>query len=135
MSSTKLKKFTRQIYTENHQLIADEPKSIGSDLGPNPYEFLLTSLGTCTSMTLRMYANRKELDLQNVEITLSHDRIHAEDCEACESSEGFVDVIDKKIKLEGELSEDERNRLLEIADKCPVHKTLHNEILINSELV
>ncbi|MFT7461031.1 MAG: putative OsmC-like protein, partial [Planctomycetota bacterium] len=127
--------FTRRIYTEKHQLIADEPLSFGGgDLGPNPYEFLLAGLGACTSMTIRMYANRKKLKLDNVEVALSHSRIHAEDCDECESKNGFVDRIDKIIKLEGELSQDERQRLLEIADKCPVHKTLHNEILIHSQL-
>jgi len=128
-------KFTRRIYTEKHQLIADEPLSFGgSDLGPNPYEYLLGSLGACTSMTMRMYANRKKLKLDNIEIILSHSRIHAEDCEECESTDGFVDRIDKVIKLEGDLSDEEKRRLLEIADKCPVHKTLHNEILIDSQL-
>ena len=130
------KKFTRRIYTEKHQLIADEPLSFGgADQGPNPYEYLLSSLGACTSMTIRMYANRKNLKLDNVEVTLEHSRIHAEDCEECESTAGFVDRIDKSIKLEGALTDEERQRLLEIADKCPVHKTLHNEILIKSELV
>ena len=128
-------KFTRRIYTEKHQLIADEPLSFGgSDLGPNPYEYLLGSLGACTSMTMRMYANRKKLKLDNIEIILSHSRIHAEDCEECESTDGFVDRIDKVIKLEGDLSDEEKRRLLEIADKCPVHKTLHNEILIETQL-
>ncbi len=127
--------FTRGVYTEKHQLIADEPTSFGgSDLGPNPYEYLLGGLGACTSMTIRMYANRKKLKLDNVEVSLSHSRIHAEDCDECESQAGFVDRIDKVIKLEGDLSSEERQRLLEIADKCPVHKTLHNEILIKSEL-
>jgi len=127
------KKFTRRIYFEDHQLIADEPLSVGgSNLGPNPYEYLLASLGACTSMTIRMYANRKNIKLDNVEITLNHDRIHAEDCAECESQTGFVDKIEKTVKLEGELSEQERQRLLEIADKCPVHKTLHNEIVIKT---
>jgi uncharacterized OsmC-like protein/alpha/beta superfamily hydrolase len=130
------KSFTRKIYSENHQLIADEPSSFGgSDLGPNPYEYLLSSLGACTSMTIRMYANRKELNLDNVEVTLSHSRIHADDCDECESSDGFIDRIDKFIKLEGDLTDEEKQKLLKIADKCPVHKTLHNEILIDSKLV
>jgi uncharacterized OsmC-like protein/esterase/lipase len=129
------RKFTRRIYTEKHQLIADEPLSSGgSDLGPNPYEYLLSGLGACTSMTVRMYANHKKLKLDNIGVTLSHSRIHAEDCKECDSQEGFVDRIHKIIKLEGELSETERQRLLEIANKCPVHLTLHNEILIESEL-
>ena len=130
------KKFTRKIVTEGHQLIADEPLSVnGSNLGPNPYELLLASLGACTSMTIRMYANRKELNLNHVEVTLRHDRVHAEDCSDCEAETGLVDKIDKSIKLEGDLTDMQRQRLLEIADMCPVHKTLHNEIQIKSRLV
>ncbi len=130
------KKFTRKIYSEDHQLIADEPLSVGgSNLGPNPYELLLASLGACTSMTIRMYANRKEINLDDVEVTLKHDRIHAEDCADCETQTGFVDKIEKTIKLEGSLTGAERQRILEIADMCPVHKTLHNEIQIKSKLI
>lgn len=129
------RQFTRRVYSEKHQLIADEPLSVGgTDLGPNPYELLLAALGTCTSMTIRMYANRKNINLDNVEITLSHDRIHAEDCTECESKTGFVDKIDKTIKFQGDLSDIEQQRLLEIADKCPVHKTLMNEIFIQTKL-
>lgn len=130
------KKFTRRIYSEDHQLIADEPLSAtGSNLGPNPYELLLASLGACTSMTMRMYANRKELELDNIEVTLKHNRIHAADCNECESDSGSVDVIEKHIKLEGNLTEAERQRVLEIADMCPIHKTLHNEMQIKSKLI
>lgn len=128
-------KFTRTIFTERHDFLADEPASIGgADTGPNPYDLLLASLGACTSMTIRMYANRKNLPLDNVEITLSHSRIHADDCDSCEKSTGKIDKIEKQIKLEGDLDEAQRQRLLEIADMCPVHKTLHNEILIESQL-
>jgi len=130
------KKFTRKIYTEDHQLIADEPLSAnGSNLGPNPYELLLAALGACTSMTMRMYATRKNLNLDNIEVTLKHDHIHAEDCSDCDANTGLVDKIEKTIKLEGSLTDAERQRILEIADMCPVHKTLHNEIKINSKLV
>jgi uncharacterized OsmC-like protein len=129
------KKFTRRMYTERHQLVADEPTGDGgSDLGPNPYEYLLAALGSCTSMTIRMYADHKQMKLDNVEVLLSHRRIHAEDCEECETKEGFVDRIDKRITLEGDLTEAQRERLLQIADKCPVHRTLMKEILIKSEL-
>jgi uncharacterized OsmC-like protein/esterase/lipase len=129
------KNFTRKIYTENHQLMADEPLSAnGSNLGPNPYELLLAALGACTSMTMRMYATRKNLNLDNIEVTLKHDHIHAEDCSDCDSKTGLVDKIEKTIKLEGNLTDAERQRLLEIADMCPVHKTLHNEIQIKSQL-
>jgi uncharacterized OsmC-like protein len=129
------KKFTRRMYAEHHQLVADEPTGDGgSDLGPNPYEYLLAALGSCTSMTIRMYADHKQMKLDNVEVLLSHRRIHAEDCEECETKEGFVDRIDKRITLEGDLTEAQRERLLQIADKCPVHRTLMKEILIKSEL-
>lgn len=129
------KQFTRRIYTEKHQLLADEPDSSGGrDLGPNPYEYLLAALGACTSMTLRMYANRKQIDLDNINILLKYSRIHAEDCLACESKQGMVDRIDKIITLEGNLTQDQKDRLLEISDKCPVHKTLLNEILIETKL-
>jgi putative redox protein len=129
------KKFTRKIYTQDHQLIADEPLSAsGSNLGPNPYELLLAALGACTSMTMRMYATRKNLNLDNIEVTMKHDHIHVEDCSDCDSKTGLVDKIEKTIKLEGKLTDAERQRLLEIADMCPVHKTLHNEIQIKSQL-
>lgn len=127
--------FTRRIYTEKHQLLADEPADNGGrDLGPNPYEYLLAALGTCTSMTVRMYANRKQIALDNIRVQLKHSRIHAEDCLACESQQGMVDRIDKTITLEGNLTQEQKDRLLEIADKCPVHKTLLNEILIETVL-
>jgi len=122
---------TREVYTANHQLLADEPAALGgADRGPNPYELLLAALGACTSMTVRMYAERKGIDLQRIEVTLGHDRIHAEDCRDCESTAGLVDVIDKHIHLEGGFSEAERRRLLEIAERCPVNRTLQNEIQI-----
>lgn len=128
-------RFTRKIYTHDHELIADEPVSAGGEnLGPDPYEYLLTALGSCTSLTIRMYANKKSIPLENVEITLSHKRIHAEDCSDCEKVEGIVDVIDKHIQLAGDLSEQQRQKLMEIAGKCPVHKTLLNEIVIHSYL-
>ena len=130
------KKFLRGIFTEKHQFVGDEPKSVGgSDLGPNPYEYLLAALGTCTSMTIRMYANRKKIALDDVSITLTHDRVHAEDCESCETETGQVDIIRREISFKGELSDAERQRLFEIADRCPVHRTLENEIRIDSTLV
>jgi uncharacterized OsmC-like protein/esterase/lipase len=128
--------FSRDIYTKNHNLIADEPTELGgTDLGPNPYELLLSALGSCTSMTLRMYANRKNIPLERIEVKLVHERIHAEDCVHCESHEGMIDVLEKEVLLEGSLTDAHKNRLLEIADMCPVHKTLMNEIVIKSRLV
>jgi len=128
-------RFTRRIYSEHHQLIADEPLSQdGNDLGPNPYEYLLSSLGACTSMTIRMYANRKQLRLDNIDIRLKHSRVHAKDCTECESGTEFIDHIDLEINLKGDLSVEERQRLLQIADRCPVHKTLINDIKIDSRL-
>ena len=124
--------YTCDIATEHHVLTGDEPHPIGDDLGPNPYEFLLTSLGTCTAMTLRMYAKRKKWPLESVEVRLVHDRIHAEDCEDCETKEGQVDRIRKVIAIEGDLDDQQRARLLEIGDRCPVHRTLKNEIKIES---
>ena len=127
---------TRTISTASHGLIADEPSDHGgADLGPNPYELLLASLGACTSMTIRMYAERKQWPLDNVDITLRHSRIHARDCKECESASGYVDRIEKRIVLSGSLDDEQRKRLLDIADRCPVHKTLGNEILISTELM
>jgi len=122
------KQFARDVQTDSHRWIADEPTAVGGqDLGPDPYEHLLAGLGACTSMTLRMYANRKKLALEDIQIELSHKRSHAQDCEDCESGSKFVDVIERNITLKGELTDAERKRLLEIADRCPVHLTLEND--------
>ena len=128
--------FLQRIQARHLTFAADEPLDKGgTNLAPNPYELLLAGLGACTSMTLRMYAGRKEWPLEAVRVTLRHDRIHARDCEDCDKDGGMIDVIDKKLELEGDLSEEQRERLLEIAAKCPVHRTLLNEIKIRSELV
>jgi len=127
--------FTQRIAAGPHQLRADEPESVGGlDSGPSPYDFLLAGLGACTSMTLRLYAGRKGLNLKRTRVTLSHDKIHAEDCESCETREGRIDRIERVIDLEGELSGAERQRLLEIANKCPVHRTLESEVLVATRL-
>jgi putative redox protein len=118
-----------------HLLLADEPLDAGgTDRGPNPYDLLLAALGSCTSMTLRMYADRKGLPLERVEVRLRHSRIHAADCAECETEEGRVDLIEREIALAGALSPEQRQRLLEIADRCPVHRTLSGEIAIRSRL-
>lgn len=124
-------RFTRGIYTDDHSLVADEPAASGGDnLGPDPYELLLAALGSCTSMTVRLYARRKEWPLDDIEVTLSHYRDYAEDCEACE---GKIDVLERRIRLDGDsLSGEQRERLLEIADRCPVHRTLSGPIEIRT---
>ena len=116
-----------------HEIIADEPTPAGKDLGPTPYDFLLMALGSCVSMTIRMYADRKGWDLEAVEVHLNQQREYAKDCEECESEDGFVHFIEKEVKLLGNLDETQRARLLEIADKCPVNKTLLNEIKISTK--
>jgi len=121
------KHFARNVHSDNHAWISDEPISMGGhDLGPDPYEHLLAGLGACTSMTLRMYANRKKLALDSIDVKLSHQRSHAKDCEGCDSEKGFVDVIERNITLSGDLTDTERRRLMEIADRCPVHLTMEN---------
>jgi putative redox protein len=129
------KKFTREILTEHHRLISDEPiSSGGADLGLNPYELLLAALGSCTSMTLRMYANHKQIDLQDIQVELHHNRIHADDCAGCEAQASLIDVITRVIKLTGNLDDKQRVRLLEIANQCPVHKTLQSQMHIKTRL-
>lgn len=126
-------KFQTHIHAGPHEIVADEPKSVGGDAtGPTPYDLLLSALGACTSMTLQMYAARKGIDLQDVAVHLTHEKVHAEDCAECETAGGKVDRIAREIVLTGDLSSEERARLIEIADKCPVHKILHSEILIET---
>jgi putative redox protein len=126
--------YTQQITVGHHRLAADEPRPIGDDAGPTPYDLLLASLGACTSMTVRMYADRKGWPLEGVRVTLRHSRIHAEDCADCETTNGFVDHIDRDIELSGELDDGQRQRLLQIADHCPVHQTLTSEVDIATSL-
>ena len=126
-------KFLRDVRTDHHAWVADEPLRMGgSNLGPDPYEHLLAALGTCTSMTLRMYANRKKWPLDNVDMQLNHSREHAKDCEGCEDKAGQIDVISRTITLEGDLDEAQRARLIEIADRCPVHRTLEGSLRIDT---
>lgn len=126
--------FLQTVRSGSHTLVADEPKSHGgTDLGLTPYQLVSAGLGTCTSMTIRMYARRKKLPLTHVEVDVSHDRIHAEDCADCETKEGRIDRFSRVIKLEGDLDGPTRQRLMEIADRCPVHRTLEGEIVIETE--
>lgn len=130
--------YTQRVHAGPHRFVADEPESVpgGTDAGPTPYDLLLASLGTCTSMTLRMYADRKGWPLEGVRVRLEHGRIHAEDCEDCKSKTGMVSRITRKLEVFGEsLDDEQRQRLVEIADKCPIHKTLVTETVVRTELV
>jgi putative redox protein len=123
------------IVSGGHRWHADEPVPFGTDTGPSPYELLLASLGACTSMTLRLYAQNKGMDLQRITIRLRHFRIHADDCRDCETKEGFLDRIDRQIELGGNLDEAQKLRLLEIAERCPIHRTLQSEIDIQTSVL
>jgi len=128
-------KFAQHLLDGRHRLIADEPAAAGGgDRGPGPYELLLMALGACTSMTVRLYAARKAWRLERVSVQLRHARIHAEDCADCETKQGLIDRIERVISLEGALDAAQRQRLLEIADMCPVHRTLTSEIKIETRL-
>jgi len=125
--------FLQEISIGPHQLKADEPPaSGGEDAGPNPYELLLAALGACTDMTLRTYAARKGWPLRTVRVRLTHEKVYAEDCVECNNKEGRLDLIKREIALIGELSQEQRHRLLEIADRCPVHRTLTSQVRIES---
>ncbi|MEM6523059.1 MAG: bifunctional alpha/beta hydrolase/OsmC family protein [Bacteroidota bacterium] len=128
--------FTTELRAGNHSFLADEPASVGGkDLGPTPYDYLVAAIGACTSMTLRMYAERKKWPLEEAIVHLEHNKVHEKDCENCESASSKIDRIDREIELVGDLSEEQRLKLLEIADKCPVHRTLHGEIKVVSKLI
>jgi len=128
--------FAVAITAGKHSLLADEPVDVGGDdSGPNPYQLLSAALGACTAMTLRMYARHKQLPLEHVSVTLNHQKVHAKDCAECETKSGQIDRIEREITLTGDLTDEQRQRLLDIADKCPVHRTLHSEVLVSTRLI
>ena len=128
--------FAQEITVGPHRLVADEPVAVGgTDTGPTPYDLVLSALGACTSMTVSLYARRKQWPLEAVTVRLRHSRIHAVDCENCETKEGMLDRIEADVELQGALSEEQRARLLDIARKCPVHRTLTAEIDTRVRLV
>ncbi|WP_422020903.1 alpha/beta fold hydrolase [Pyruvatibacter mobilis] len=136
---TRSGKFQNQVIAGEHLLLADEPVSVGGmDTGPTPYQYLNAALGTCTAMTLRMYADHRKLPLDRVVVRVGHDRIHVDDCAECAEHEGntkgMVDLLERDIELEGDLDDEARSRLMEIADKCPVHRTLENKIVVRTSL-
>ncbi|MCM4166425.1 hypothetical protein KCTC52924_03358 [Arenibacter antarcticus] len=128
--------FTTEMKMGNHYITADEPVSFGgNDFGPSPYEFVSAGLSACTAMTIQMYAKRKKWPLENVEVHITYQKVHASDCENCESPQSKIDTFEREIKLTGNLDEEQISKILEIADKCPVHRTLHNKIIINTKIV
>ncbi|MFT6287966.1 MAG: putative redox protein [Alcanivorax sp.] len=128
-------KFTQHVNSDSHYWLADEPTSAGGkNMGPDPYEHLLAALGACTSMTLRMYAGRKSLPLEHVVVALRHSREYIEDCEGCEEKPRQIEVLERQLTLSGDLSEEQRQRLLQIADRCPVHRTLHGTVEVRTVL-
>ena len=123
--------FQQEVTTRKHHLVADEPVSVGGgDAGPDPYDYLLAALGVCTSMTIGFYARRNKLPLEKITVSLWHSRVHARDCEECDTKDGMVDRIDVELKLTGSLSEEQHVKLMDVAAKCPVHRTLASEINI-----
>ncbi len=127
--------YVTDIMAAGHSLVADEPPSMGgTDLGPAPYDLLMAALGTCKAMTLRMYSDRKQWPLEAVSVQLNHKKIDAADCESCDTKEGRLDQFDCEIDVTGELDDQQKKRLLQIADRCPVHRTLHSEIIVRSKL-
>jgi len=123
--------FQQEVIAGKHHLAADEPVSVGGgDAGPDPYDYLLSALGVCTSMTIGFYARRNRLPLENITVSLSHSRIYAADCEECETKEGMLDRIDVEVELTGSLTAEQHAKLMQVAAKCPVHRTLTSEINI-----
>jgi len=135
VAQTKIDGFRTEIAAGNHAFLADEPVSVGgTDTGPTPYDLLSAALATCTSITLRMYARLKKIELRSASVAVRHGRVHAKDCADCESVAGKIDEFQRVLTLDGDLTEEQRQRMLEIADRCPVHKTLHGEIKVRTTL-
>ena len=125
--------FKQEIVVDKHHLRADEPVSVGgSDEAPDPYDYLLASLGACTSMTIGLYARKSRFPLEDITVSLWHSRIHARDCEECETKEGMLDRIEMEIEMTGPLTGEQHEKLMEIAAKCPIHRTLTSEINIRT---
>lgn len=127
------RRFAQHVYSDTHHWLADEPRALGGqNSGPDPYEHLLAALGTCTAMTLRMYATRKGLPLEHVSVSLTHGRSHIKDCEGCDESPRQIEVLERVVDIQGDLTDAQRRRLLEIADRCPVHRTLHGTLEVRT---
>jgi uncharacterized OsmC-like protein len=127
--------FRTELNVAGHPLVADEPKSAGGTAeGPTPYDLLSAALASCTTMTLMMYARHKGIDLEAVTVRVRHDKIHAKDCEDCETAGGRIDEFVRELAIDGALTDEQRDRMVEIADRCPVHRTLHSEIKIRTVL-
>lgn len=128
--------FRTTLTAGDHQLISDEPTTVngGTDTGPDPYDLLLMALGSCTVMTIKMYADRKKWAIDDIYLELRHNKSHVEDCETCENPEAKIDLIEKELIIKGELDQGQKDKLLEISKKCPVHKTMLSEIRIDSSL-
>ena len=132
---TEVGEFFTEVYANGHPMVADEPVDYGgTNRGPTPYDYLLVALGACTSMTIQMYAGNKNWPLESAVIRLTHKKIHAKDCATCETRDGKLDYIDREVELIGELDASQRQRLLEIAERCPVHRTIHSELVVNTSL-
>ena len=136
VAKTLIDSFATELAVAGHAMVADEPAGRGgTGLGPSPYDFLSAALASCTSMTLKMYASRRSLPLKSVTVHVRHDKLHVEDCADCESESSRVDEFRREISLEGDLDDGQRERLLEIANKCPVHRTLESKVRIRTALV
>ena len=128
--------FAQEVKIDSHELYVDEPASYGgTDTGPSPYDLLLAALGSCTSMTIGFYARKRRWPLEKITVSLRHSKIHAIDCEECETKEGKIDRIDLEIQLTGALTDEQRAKLIEVAGKCPVHQTLTSEINIKTRAI